>query len=48
MLLGEMDFSVQPIHQSPAPDSLFVCFQDGKVLLQNQDFPTWREAARPG
>lgn len=45
MLLGEMDFSVQPIHQSPAPDSLFVCFQDGKVLLQNQYFPTWREAA---
>ncbi|MEG2253368.1 MAG: NAD(+) diphosphatase [Clostridia bacterium] len=37
MILGTESFSVQPLHQPPADDSLFLCFRNGRVLLAQAD-----------
>lgn len=47
MILGEPTFSVQPIHASTAPGSLFCCFSKGRVLLAGEGserrLPTYAE-----
>ena len=47
MILGEPDFSVQPLGAKPEPESLFCCFQSGRVLLagegQAASLPAWRQ-----
>lgn len=49
MILGEQTFSVQPIHASVAPCSLFCCFSNGRVLLASENsalrLPTYAEVA---
>lgn len=47
MILGEPDFSVQPLGIEPRPESLFCCFQNGRVLLAGEGeaaaLPTWAQ-----
>ena len=47
MILGDPDFSVQPLGAAPGPESLFCCFQNGRVLLAGEGEaaspPTWAQ-----
>ena len=48
MMLGEPTFSVQPDHQAVRDDSLFLCFEEGRVLLRDTGggtpvLPTWAQ-----
>ena len=43
MILGHPEFSVQPVHASIADDSLFIHFQQGKILLSGTELPVWSQ-----
>jgi len=43
MILGHPEFSVQPVHASIADDSLFIHFQQGRILLSGTELPVWSQ-----
>lgn len=46
MILSQPDFSIQPSHAAVAPNSPFLCFHEGRVLLTtNGDLPVYHQIA---
>ena len=43
MILGHPEFSVQPTNALPQANSLFIHFQQGQILLKDNEFPTWEQ-----
>lgn len=43
MILGHPEFSVQPLGSQITDESLFVHFQDGQILLYENELPVWSQ-----
>lgn len=43
MILGHPEFSVQPVSGLITADSLFIHFQQGRILMKGDELPVWKD-----